>query len=109
MPAKGLRPSQSAGRAAERPTIEHPLIVPDAVEGRAYQLGIARSALKESTLVVLPTGMGKTIVALLVLVEVLRWGVQGRHKVVLVAPTKPLVEQHANSLRNLRFTRTLLG
>ncbi|MDP2766709.1 MAG: DEAD/DEAH box helicase, partial [Candidatus Methanoperedens sp.] len=44
----------------------------------------------KSTLVVLPTGLGKTIVALLVMVSRLPKG-----KVLLLSPTKPLVEQHA--------------
>jgi Fanconi anemia group M protein len=49
-------------------------------------------------MVVLPTGMGKTIVALLVIAEVLEGG---KGKVLLMAPTKPLVEQHAAFIRRM--------
>ncbi|MCE8422344.1 MAG: DEAD/DEAH box helicase family protein, partial [Candidatus Methanoperedens sp.] len=70
--------------------INHPLIKPDTVEQRLYQLSLAGEALKKSTLIVLPTGLGKTIVALLVTVSRL-----GKGKVLLLSPTKPLVEQHA--------------
>jgi ERCC4-related helicase len=69
--------------------ISHPLIKPDTVEQRLYQLSLAGEALKRSTLVVLPTGLGKTIVALLVMVSRLPRG-----KVLVLSPTKPLVEQH---------------
>ncbi len=70
--------------------IKHPLIKPDSVEQRLYQLALAGEAIKRSSLVVLPTGLGKTIVALLVTVSCLPKG-----KVLLLSPTKPLVEQHA--------------
>ena len=69
--------------------INHPLIKPDIVEQRLYQLALAGEAIKRSTLIVLPTGLGKTIVALLVMVSRLSKG-----KVLLLSPTKPLVEQH---------------
>ncbi|MFA6489245.1 MAG: helicase-related protein [Candidatus Micrarchaeia archaeon] len=57
---------------------------------RAYQSAIAASALsKGNTLVVLPTGMGKTLVAFLVIE-----GRIGKGRAVFLAPTKPLVAQH---------------
>jgi len=82
--------------------IEHELIVPSSIEHRDYQTNIAAAATKESTLVVLPTGMGKTIVALMVIADTL---LGARGKVLFLAPTKPLVEQHAGFLRKhlLRF------
>ncbi|MCX9009696.1 MAG: DEAD/DEAH box helicase [Candidatus Methanoperedens sp.] len=76
--------------------ITHPLIKPDAVEQRLYQLSLAGEALKKSTLIVLPTGLGKTIVALLVMISRLPKG-----KVLLLSPTKPLVEQHTSFFRNV--------
>lgn len=59
------------------------------IEARSYQTAIADSALSANTLVVLPTGMGKTAVALLVAADRIDTG-----KVLMLAPTKPLVEQH---------------
>lgn len=59
------------------------------LEERAYQTNIAKHALSGNTLVVLPTGMGKTAVALLVAAERILTG-----KILMLAPTKPLVEQH---------------
>ncbi|HSV42315.1 MAG TPA: DEAD/DEAH box helicase, partial [Methanomassiliicoccales archaeon] len=77
--------------------IEHPLIKPDSIEQRDYQVTLAKDALRRNTLVVLPTGMGKTVVALLVIVDVLQ---KRKGKVLLMAPTKPLVEQHSLFLRD---------
>ncbi len=76
--------------------LDNPLLVPGQLEERAYQVNIARVCLERSTLVVLPTGMGKTVVALLVLAERLR---ARAGRVLFLAPTKPLVEQHAAFLR----------
>lgn len=73
--------------------IQHPLLKEKAVERRLFQLELASSALRASTLVVLPTGLGKTVVALMVLIARLNRG-----KVLFLAPTKPLVEQHASFL-----------
>ncbi|MCK9630899.1 MAG: DEAD/DEAH box helicase [Methanoregula sp.] len=71
--------------------ISHPLIKPDAIEKREYQLSIAMKALDGNTMVILPTGLGKTAVALLVAASRL-YNEGGR--VLMLAPTKPLVEQH---------------
>src|SRR5512136_1989127 len=71
--------------------ISHPLIKPDAIESREYQLSIAMQALDANTIVILPTGLGKTAVALLVAASRL-YNEGGR--VLMLAPTKPLVEQH---------------
>jgi Fanconi anemia group M protein len=76
--------------------IEHPIIRPKTIEKRMYQVNIAQSALKQSTLVVLPTGMGKTIIALMLIADVLK---EKKGKILFLAPTKPLVEQHASFLR----------
>ncbi len=76
--------------------ISHPLIKPKTVERRGYQLSLAASALLSNTLIVLPTGLGKTVVALLVIASRL---LNENGKVLFLAPTKPLVEQHAEFLR----------
>ncbi len=72
------------------------MIVPDSLEERHYQVAIAETASGMSTLVVLPTGLGKTIIAALVVAETLR---TKKGKILFLAPTKPLVEQHARFLR----------
>jgi Fanconi anemia group M protein len=71
--------------------ISHPLIKPDTIESREYQLSIAMRALDANTMVILPTGLGKTAVALLVAASRLY---NERGRVLMLAPTKPLVEQH---------------
>lgn len=76
--------------------ISHPLIKVGTVERRIYQLSIATNALLRNTLVVIPTGLGKTTIALLVLASRL---LNEEGKALFLAPTRPLVEQHANFLR----------
>ena len=76
--------------------ISHPLIRKDMIEQRLYQLSVASSALKSSCLAVLPTGLGKTIVALMVIAARLN-DLGG--KVLILSPTKPLVEQHSDFFR----------
>ncbi len=71
--------------------ISHPLIRPDSLESREYQLSVAMRALDGNTMVILPTGLGKTAVALIVAAS--RIYNEGG-KVLMLAPTKPLVEQH---------------
>src|SRR2546427_185119 len=63
------------------------------IEAREYQRAIAKSALTANTLVVLPTGLGKTIVAMLVATD--RLSVYPQSKILTLAPTRPLVLQHA--------------
>jgi ERCC4-related helicase len=72
-------------------TVTHPCIRPGTLESRDYQLSIAMRALDGNTLVVLPTGLGKTAIALLVAASRLY---NEKGKVLMLAPTKPLVEQH---------------
>ena len=84
--------------------IQHPLLKEKAVERRLFQLELAASALQASTLVVLPTGLGKTVVALMVLIARLNRG-----KVLFLAPTKPLVEQHASFLENVLADSTIVA
>jgi len=77
--------------------VKHPRIVPDAVEEREYQVRMAEGCCKQSTLLILPTGLGKTIVALYVAADVLEKG----KKVMMLAPTKPLVDQHHSTFSSL--------
>ncbi len=71
-------------------------IKPNTVERREYQINIADSAAKGNTLVVLPTGLGKTIIALILVAKELK---KDKNKILFLAPTKPLVIQHAQFLK----------
>ena len=76
--------------------VEHLLLKKESVERREFQINIAKECLREPTLVVLPTGLGKTVVALLVIADVLT---KKGGRILFMAPTKPLVDQHAAFLR----------
>jgi Fanconi anemia group M protein len=71
-------------------------IKPNSVESRRYQINIAESASKSNTLVVLPTGLGKTIIALFIIANELK---KENNKILFLAPTKPLVIQHSQFLK----------
>lgn len=73
------------------------------MESREYQLRISEVASKANTLVVLPTGLGKTMIAILVAEK--RLGERGEGKVVVLAPTRPLVVQHFEVFSN-HFTKS---
>ena len=77
--------------------VEHKFIVPDSVEYRDYQINLANQAKNENCLVVLPTGLGKTTVALHVIADYLSKGNGG---VLFLAPTRVLVNQHYEFLKN---------
>ncbi|GFR40561.1 hypothetical protein Agub_g1137, partial [Astrephomene gubernaculifera] len=64
---------------------------------RRYQYAMVRSALFHNTLVCLPTGLGKTLIAAVVMLNYYRWFPGG--KIVFVAPTKPLVEQQMKACK----------
>jgi ERCC4-related helicase len=78
--------------------VDHPYLQPRAIEARDFQLRVAEHALRENTLVVLPTGLGKTVVAALVAAELLR---RRRGTVLLLAPTRPLALQHQATFARL--------
>ncbi|MGD0256510.1 MAG: DEAD/DEAH box helicase [Thermoplasmata archaeon] len=88
--------------------VEHPMLRPGLIRALPFQIDAARVGLEEDLLVVLPTGLGKTVVAALIAAEVLR---RQEAKVLVLAPTRPLVQQHSDSfrqwlvpLRTARFT-----
>ncbi|SEO60860.1 fanconi anemia group M protein [Halogranum amylolyticum] len=76
--------------------VEHPLLAPAFIERRLYQLRLAGTARDDHTLVCLPTGLGKTTVSLLLTAERLQ---EVGGKSLFLAPTKPLVQQHAEFYR----------
>ncbi len=80
--------------------IEHPLIKKGTIQKRPYQEELAKKAwLKGNTLVVAPTAIGKTIVAVLLTAFTLQKNPKA--KVLILAPTKPLAMQHFNSMKKL--------
>jgi ERCC4-related helicase/ERCC4-type nuclease len=72
--------------------LDRPLLTPGFLEDRRYQTELAETASQGHTLVCLPTGLGKTTVSLLVTTRRLA---EHGGKALMLAPTKPLVEQHA--------------
>jgi MoxR-like ATPase len=53
-------------------------VYPAGVSERAYQLSIIRTALLNNTLVCLPTGLGKTLIAAVVMHNFSRWFPEAR-------------------------------
>jgi ERCC4-related helicase len=91
--------------------VRHPLLRAETIRAMPFQLDLARIAIADDLLVVLPTGLGKTVIAALAAAEVVR---RDSGKVLVLAPTRPLVVQHADafrswftSLRTARFTGTV--
>lgn len=78
-----------------KPMLSHPRLR-DGVEARAYQLVAAKQAISGSTLLVMPTGLGKTAVQWMAMANALN----GNGKIVLVAPTTGLVAQQARMARD---------
>lgn len=80
-------------------SVDWPLIKKGSVEFREYQVNLANSALEKSTLVVLSTGLGKTIIAALIAAS--RLAKYPTSKVLFLAPSRPLVDQQARYLRRV--------
>ncbi|MHA1585350.1 MAG: ERCC4 domain-containing protein, partial [Promethearchaeota archaeon] len=78
--------------------VNHPLLKPNAVLKRKYQSDIFITCARSNCLVVVPTGLGKTIIALLLSVHKLK---DPDSKIIFLAPTRPLVEQHHRTFQNL--------
>jgi len=76
--------------------IEKKYVQKNSIEKRDYQVNLANQAIKENCIVVLPTGLGKTAVALQVIAEYLSKGTGGA---LFLAPTRVLVNQHYEFLK----------
>ena len=78
--------------------IDHPLIKPNTAEARLYQQILAANTLKKgNTMIVAPTALGKTLIAILVAADRLKK--IKASKVLILAPSKPLAIQHEESFR----------
>ena len=74
------------------------LINMEGIDFREYQLNIIRSIFDNgNTLVVIPTGLGKTFIGVAVVADALSRG----GKALFLAPTKPLAEQHYSALTGM--------
>jgi len=71
----------------------------DKIEPRLYQEFIAATAIEKNTLCILPTGMGKTLVA--IMVAAFRLENLPDSKILMLAPTRPLVNQHMKTFKKL--------
>jgi len=76
--------------------VEHEFIVPDSIEVRDYQINLAQQAKTENSLIVLPTGLGKTTIALHVIAHFLS---KRKGGVLFLAPTRVLANQHYEFLK----------
>ncbi|XP_046337083.2 Fanconi anemia group M protein-like isoform X2 [Haliotis rufescens] len=74
-------------------------IYPTNYQVRDYQFNIVQQCLYNNTLVTLPTGLGKTFIAAVVMYNYYRWYPQC--KIVFMAPTKPLVAQQIHACYNI--------
>jgi len=63
---------------------------------RHYQDNIVKKCKAKNSLVVLPTGLGKTIIGILLIANALE-KYNGKAKIIVLAPTRPLVAQHKAS------------
>lgn len=64
---------------------------------RPYQESILKTAKEKNTLVVLPTGMGKTAISLLLSID--RLNKYPDSKIIICSPTKPLSAQHLKTFK----------
>ncbi len=84
---------------SEKKFVEHKYLKPGTIEARIYQQTIFASSLSNNTLVVLPTGLGKTII--LALLTARRMEQYPDSFILIMAPTKPLVEQHLKTFQKV--------
>ncbi|XP_059056753.1 Fanconi anemia group M protein [Achroia grisella] len=66
---------------------------------RNYQFNIIKAAILQNTLVSLPTGLGKTFIAAVIMYNFYRWYPLG--KIIFTAPTRPLVAQQIDACYNI--------
>ncbi|KAL4718441.1 hypothetical protein ACJJTC_016433 [Scirpophaga incertulas] len=74
-------------------------IYPTNYSVRDYQFNIIKASIVKNTLVSLPTGLGKTFIAAVVMYNFYRWYPLG--KIIFTAPTRPLVAQQIEACYNI--------
>lgn len=66
----------------------------EGINPREYQQKIFEKCVDKNCLVIIPTGLGKTLIALMLAIN--RMEKYPKEKILFLAPTKPLVEQNMN-------------
>ncbi|MHA1459626.1 MAG: DEAD/DEAH box helicase family protein, partial [Promethearchaeota archaeon] len=84
----------------ERTILNNAYLKEKSIEKRDYQLKIARACSSKNSLVVLPTGLGKTIIGVFVAALTLEKFPE-KSKIIVLAPTRPLINQHYESFLSL--------
>ncbi|MAU85586.1 MAG: hypothetical protein CMA21_03145 [Euryarchaeota archaeon] len=84
--------------ASVSPYVSHALLNEGLVEARAYQLEAVDEALTTSMLLVMPTAAGKTAVIWMAIANRIA---EKNGRVILIAPTVGLVDQHLRSIRDV--------
>jgi ERCC4-related helicase len=69
----------------------------EGITPREYQQKIFETCSEKNCLVVLPTGLGKTLIGLMLAIN--RMEKHPEEKIVFLAPTRPLAEQHLSSFK----------
>ncbi len=78
--------------------MELPLIRQGLLEKRTYQIEVAKNSVGQNTLIVLPTGLGKTAIAALLVADFLSKSADSR--ALVLAPTRVLATQHYSFFAN---------
>lgn len=78
--------------------MNHLFLKKNKIAFRQYQHDIFEQCKNKNSLVVLPTGLGKTIIAILMISNSLK-KYNGKAKTIILAPTRPLVSQHESSCK----------
>ena len=77
----------------------HKLLKKNKIERRLYQETLLAKCIKQNSLIILPTGLGKTIIA--ALMAVMRLSRSPNSNIIFLAPTKPLVDQHKKTFEDV--------
>ncbi|MDH2901292.1 MAG: DEAD/DEAH box helicase [archaeon] len=98
MQVKSEAETPGTSEVQSRPFVGLPMIRPNSLEERRYQIELSQIAKEQNTLAVLPTGLGKTAIALLTIAHYL--SIDPKNRCLILAPTRVLVHQHYSFLRN---------
>ncbi|MFH1667824.1 MAG: helicase-related protein [Candidatus Komeilibacteria bacterium] len=78
--------------------LQDPFLMPGAIEARPYALSAVDKIYDDNGIIILATGLGKTFIAAMQIIRALKK--QPQKKVLILAPTKPLCEQHYRTLKS---------